>query len=318
MPIVARPNVRTRAENIITHLPCIRRPFKDAKSPLDCWKLFITDDMVNEITLHTNKKIREKALSYADTNKYKVKQTTPQELLSLFGLLYLSGFYRSGRQNLDDLWSTDDTGVMIFRKTMALYRFRFLLACLRFNDAETRSERKKLDKLAPIRSVFDQFVSHSKSVYSPGEYLTIDERLPSFRGRCSFRQYIPNKPSKYGLKIFALVDSKCFYTVNMEVYVGMQPEGPFRQSNKGEDIVIRLIEPISQTGRNITFNNWFTSYNLMKRLFSEHRLTSVGTVRKNKRELPLRFVVTKDRPVPSNIFGFQKDLSVVSYVGKKN
>lgn len=317
MPIDTRPNIRTRAENIISHLPAIRRPFRDAKLPIDCWKYFITDDMIIEITLHTNKKIQENAASYSEKNKYKVKQTNPQELYALFGLLYLAGFYRSGRQNLKDLWYTDDTGVIICRNTMALYRFNFLLACLRFDDTETRAERKKCDKLAPIRLIFDQFVSHCKAVYSPGEYLTIDERLPAFRGRCSFRQYIPNKPSKYGLKIFTLVDARCFYTVNMEVYVGMQPEGPFRQSNKSEDIVIRLIAPISKSGRNITFDNWFTSYNLMKRLLYEYRLTAVGTVRKNKRELPPQMILTKNRKVPSSMFGFQKEVSVVSYVGKK-
>lgn len=318
MPKLPSKNVKTRAENIISHLPCVRREFREAKTPLDCWKLFVTDDMLQEIVLRTNDKIREKAASYSRENKYKVKETSIEELLSFFGLLYLSGFYRSGRQNLDDLWASDDTGIMKFRKAMPLYRFRFLLASLRFDNSGTRIERQKLDKLAAIRAIFDQFVSQCKAVYSPSEYLTIDEQLPSFRGRCSFKQYIPNKPSKYGIKIFALVDARCFYVVNMEVYVGTQPDGPFKQSNSGEDIVIRLIEPISTTGRNITFDNWFTSYPLMQRLLSEHRLTSVGTVRKNKRELPPRLVTTEDRKFPSSMFGFQKNTTVVSYMSKKN
>lgn len=83
----------------LNNLPFIRKPFTDAKSPLDSWKLevFVTDNMMNEITLHTNQKIQEKAASYSNENKYKVKQTTPQKLYSLFGLLYLAGFCRSGR-----------------------------------------------------------------------------------------------------------------------------------------------------------------------------------------------------------------------------
>jgi len=50
---------KTRSENIITQRPGVRKPFIDAKSLLDCWKLFITDDMMR--ALQTNKKIREKA-----------------------------------------------------------------------------------------------------------------------------------------------------------------------------------------------------------------------------------------------------------------
>jgi len=65
-----------------------------------------------------------------------------------------------------------------------------------------------------------------KENYTVGENRTIDEMLEGFRGRCSFLQYIPNKPNKYGIKIQALVDSRTFYTSNMEVYVGTQPDSP--------------------------------------------------------------------------------------------
>lgn len=45
--------------------------------------------------------------------------------------------------------------------------------------------------------------------YYLGEQMTIiDEILIRFRGRCSFVQYIPNKPAKYDLKVCLLCDSK--------------------------------------------------------------------------------------------------------------
>lgn len=31
-----------------------------------------------------------------------------------------------------------------------------------------------------------------------GEFVTIDEKLETFRGRCSYRQYISQNPAKYG------------------------------------------------------------------------------------------------------------------------
>jgi len=75
-------------------------------------------------------------------------------------------------------------------------------------------------------------------------YLTVDEQLLAFRGRCSFKQYIPSKPAKYGLKMFALVDAKTAYTFNLEAYVGTQPEGPYKCKNSGEDIVLRFVQPV--------------------------------------------------------------------------
>ncbi|GLV44536.1 hypothetical protein CBL_12117 [Carabus blaptoides fortunei] len=84
----------------------------------------------------------------------------------------------------------------------------------------------------------------------------------------------------------------------MEVYVGTQPEGPFRKSNKSQDIVESLIQPVSGTKRNITFDNWFTSYALMINLLQRHRLTSVGTLGKNKRQMPSAF-----------LFAFKEDIT---------
>lgn len=80
--------------------------------------------------------------------------------------------------------------------------------------------------------------------YNASEFVTIDEMLHAFRGRCGFIQYIPNKPAKYGLKIYALCDAKTFYTLNLEIYCGKQMPGPYLKSNKPDDIVKRLVEPI--------------------------------------------------------------------------
>ncbi|KRX83192.1 PiggyBac transposable element-derived protein 4 [Trichinella sp. T6] len=122
--------------------------------------------------------------------------------------------------------NTDGTGVEIFSSTMSLQRLRFLLRCLRFDDHATRSERKRQDKLAAIRIVFDTFVRNCTENYMHSAHVTIDEVLVSFKGRCPFRMYISSKAAKYGIKIFELSDSETYYVSKMEVYVGKQNEGP--------------------------------------------------------------------------------------------
>jgi hypothetical protein len=47
-------NVRTRSHNIILHLPGVKRYAKDAKSIVDCWNLFFTDTVIEEIVNCTN------------------------------------------------------------------------------------------------------------------------------------------------------------------------------------------------------------------------------------------------------------------------
>ncbi|XP_026323950.1 piggyBac transposable element-derived protein 4-like [Hyposmocoma kahamanoa] len=312
-----RPNIRLRSENIVTERALVKTGARDADTESKCWNIFVTQSMLDETLLHTNSEIRRSQVKSNDPNAVHKKEITMSELKAFIGLLYIAGVTKSNRQNLKDLWRTDGTGVDVFRTTMSLQRFYFLQNSIRFDDKSTREERKKTDNMAAIRSMFDQFVQCCQNAYTPSEFLTIDEMLLSFRGRCLFRVYIPNKPAKYGLKIFALVDAKSFYVLNLEVYAGKQPLGPYAVSNTAFDVVERLIQPVSRSHRNVTFDNWFTSYTLMLHLLNEHRLTSTGTVRKNKRQIPDSFTRTGREPATS-LFGFQKDITIVSYAPKKN
>lgn len=308
-------NVRTRQSNIVVRLPGVKQYAKSARSVLDCWNLFFSDNILNIIVENTNKKIESIKENY--TRERSAKNTDLIEIKALLGLIYLAGCLKSNRLNVDELWERNGSGIELFWLTMSQQRFLFLLRYIRFDNFESRDERKLTDKFAPIRDLFTIFVDNCKKAYTISEYGTIDEKLEGFRGRCGFKQYIPSKPNKYGLKVFALVDAKTKYTVNLEPYVGLQPEGSYRVKNDPASVVLRLIEPISGTGRNITCDNWFTSFDLIKNLLENHRLTYVGTVRKNKRELPPEFVNTKPRPVNSSMFGFQENITIVSYVPKK-
>ncbi|KAJ8936879.1 hypothetical protein NQ314_012143 [Rhamnusium bicolor] len=94
-------NVRTRSENIITHLPGVKGDTKKLKSPIDLWKCFIYDDILDVIVEYTNKII--------STAKYPVSSraarlTNKTELKALLGLLYLSGVRKTNHLNASDLW----------------------------------------------------------------------------------------------------------------------------------------------------------------------------------------------------------------------
>lgn len=74
-----------------------------------------------------------------------------------------------------------------------------------------------------------------------------------------------------------MVRVKTFYTDNLEIYTGTQPEGPYVISNSSEDVVMRKIEPISGSGRNVTVDNSFTFSQLCEELLTHHHLMLVGS-----------------------------------------
>lgn len=309
-------NVRTRAKNIIKmKLPAVPPNLRHIKEPLEIWRHFVDTDIINMIVVHTNEYLESVAANYG--RETYTRPTNNTEIEALLGLLLLAGVKKCNHLNAEDLFKTNGTAPEMFRLTMSLQRFRILLRYLRFDNLQDREDRRSVDKLAPIRDLFSIFVANCKKNYNLSQQVTVDEKLEAFRGRCGFRQYMPLKPNKYGIKIFALCDAKMFYTANLEVYVGNQPDGPFAQNNSALSVVQRLCEPIYESNRNVTTDRWFTSTELGKSLL-RCGLTTIGTIRANKRELPAEFVQRNSRPIGSSMFGFQENCTLVSYIPKKN
>ncbi|XP_050315802.1 uncharacterized protein LOC126750275 [Anthonomus grandis grandis] len=248
--------VRTSALNIIKFLPGVKGNAKGLKFAAEIWSLFFTNEMLQVIVDNTNIYI---GMCNLHPNKRSARPTDI-ELKALIGLLYIiCSMPKNSRVNASDLFRTNGTSMEIFRLTMSRERFRFLLQYIRFDNKNTRIERQKYDKLAPIREIFDSFNSNLSKCFCVSELTTMDEMLVAFRGRCRFRAYMSNKPNRYGIKIYSLVDAKLFYTANMEIYVGQQPIGPYKVQTDNVSLLSRLCHPISGSSRNITMDNFFTS-----------------------------------------------------------
>ncbi|XP_054861049.1 piggyBac transposable element-derived protein 4-like [Amphiprion ocellaris] len=142
-------------------------------------------------------------------------------LRAYLGLLILSGIYRSRGEACESLWDPN-TGRPLLRSSMSLKTFRAYCSVLRFDDRRTRQSRRRIgsDKLAAVRHVWDLWRTRLPEMYVPGPDVTVDERLVPFRRRCPFRQYMPNKPARYGLKIWVACDAKSSYTWQMQMYLG--------------------------------------------------------------------------------------------------
>ena len=102
----------------------------------------------------------------------------------------------------------------------------------------------------------------------------------------------------------------------MEVYAGKQPDGPFKADNSSFAVVTRLLSEISGSGRNVTFDKWYTSYLLVVSLLHDHKLSAVGmgTLRKNKREITDEFLSVKNRAMCDSVFELDDKVTLVPYV----
>jgi hypothetical protein len=286
-----------------------------ANSVEDCFSLYITDDMIEQIVRHTNQEIDRHGEGNRDIHGEGYWQYTDLvELKALFGLLISIGTTKGRNENVRDLWHDGPFSRSFFRAVMSRNRFEVLLLCIRFDDKRSREERRRNDKLAAISEIWNAFIANCLDSYKPGALCTIDEHMISFRGRCSFIMYLPSKPDKYGIKVFSLVCSHCYYLYNASIYTGK--EGTQVTRNLGEKVVLNLTEPLANTSRNITMDNWFTSVPLADKLL-QRSLTCVGTLKKNKPDIPNEMQPNRKRQAPSSLFGFRERMTLVSFVPKK-
>lgn len=123
---------------------------------------------------------------------------------------------------------------------------------------------------------------------------------------------MPSNPGKYGIKIWMMADCVNHYVYNFQIYLGK--ENGVVDTNQGMRVVLRLSEPLP-AGRNITFDNFFTSMPLAKELLKRN-LTCIGTMRSNRKGIPKRMLPDKKREIHSSRSLFTNDMSITSYVPK--
>ena len=308
-------SVRTSQRNIVHFIPGPKERARELSEPIDLFSLFVTEDMLREIVTFTNAEINIKKNSYKK-ELYTVSPTCFEEIRALLGLLFISAAMKSNHLPTRMLFNTQRSGT-IFKACMSAERFNFLIKCLRFDDKETRVMRQRDDKFAPIRELWQALIFNFQKWYTPGSYITVDEQLVGFRGRCPFRMYIPNKPNKYGIKLVMAADVNSKYVVNVIPYLGKGTD------TQRQPLATFFIKEITSTlhgsNRNITMDNWFTSVPLAQELLrAPYNLTLVGTLRSNKREIPEKLKNTKSRAIGTSMFCYDGDKTLVSYKAKSN
>ncbi|XP_064631427.1 piggyBac transposable element-derived protein 4-like [Lineus longissimus] len=171
---------------------------------------------------------------------------------------------------------------------------RFLLLCkfLHFADNTMMDPgipnvSRKLYKLYPILNHLRQ---KFKSVYQPEQEIAIDESLMMWKGRLGWKQYIPSKRARFGIKSYELCESQSGYIWDFFIYTGQDTEyrAEYRDNpSMGAKVVLSLAHPLLDQGYGINMDNFFSSPVLFDFL-CQHETDAVGTIRSNRKGLPVQ------------------------------
>ena len=232
------------------------------------------DIYYNSVTEDTQPSPKSRLQKWSGTNE--------SELYVFLAVCLLQA--RNKRNEIQECWSKDPLlHSPVYSEIMSRDRFLLLLSLLHFSNND---EQPPGDRLFKIQNILNMFRQNFQKNIIPYEDICIDESLILFKGRLLFKQYIPSKRHRFGIKLFVMCDVKTGCVLDLIVYVGQQT-AIVRNPELGisGSVVSTLMAPYLGKGHSLYIDNWYTSPQLATFLH-RHQTNMCGTVRPNRKGLP--------------------------------
>ena len=259
-------------------------------TPLDYFKLFFTDNILDLLVTETNRyaaQCTEAAPKPLPKYSYLALwvPVTRTDMTVFIALLINMGIVN--KPEVRSYWSVDPIlATSFFGTCMSRNRFEqilmFLHICNNLEQPDVNDPHR--DKLFKIRPFLDMFTEACKTVYYPKRDLAVDESMMPWKGRVAFKQFIPSKPTKYGIKMYFCCEAGTGYISCLKMYSGKQGEHAEREH--GENVVRYLTSDFHGKGHTIFMDSFFSSLKLFEEL-KQKGTDAVGTLRANRRGIPL-------------------------------
>ena len=138
------------------------------------------------------------------------------------------------------------------------------------------------DPLYKVRPLINKTSETFAKYYQPKRELAIDEMMVGTRCRVHFLQYIPKKPTKWGIKIFVNSESFTGYVLAYDIYTGGSCSDDRGSTHA---TVMKPMQKYLNKGHALFTDNFYTSPLLYQDLLNNGTF-ACGTVRINRKHFP--------------------------------
>ncbi|KAI8432777.1 hypothetical protein MSG28_013736 [Choristoneura fumiferana] len=286
----------------------------DLETPVQFYLYLFPPELIQMIVEQTNLYVVQKDPS----NTFRVSEI---DIRQFIGIIYLMSLIKLPR--VTSHWSAI-LGTELIQQTMALNKFEKIRQLMHFNDNSKTVPRNNPnhDRIFKIRPVIDTLnTAYSKVMLE--QQLCVDEQMCSTKARNMLKRYNPNKPHKWGYKIYVLSGVSGF-AYKTEVETGTE-----NIVNQGEpdlgassNVVMRLSRMIPRHENfRLYFDNYFTSLLLLEYL-AKQGILALGTIRRNRIpdcKLPSEKVIKKkERGYSEEYVANVNDVEVSTVIWKDN
>ena len=254
--------------------------------PVDFFKLFFTACLVDTLCQYSNMYAAavgpDKPSLFTDW--YAINA---EEFYRFCGLLMYMSLVKV--PNVEKYWSrkTLYNGLWA-RSFMVKKRFKQIMSFMKISDIYHPNQDDRLDK---ARFLIEYIRRKCMKLFQPDQNICIDERMVKNKGRYGFRQYIRDKPTKWGMKLWVLADSVTGYTYDFDVYLGRNAK--VSGFGLAYDVVMNLVKSLLNQGYHLFHDSFYTGVQLIRHLLTKG-IRACGTVMTGRRGFPAELKNVKD------------------------
>ena len=223
--------------------------------------------------------IEQQSNMYAVSKGSQLNISVP-EVCRVLGMLLKMGIVHMPRYSM--YWAKDFR-LNAVAELLARDRFLADMRFMHFTDNNaiiTNRDDPAYDRFAKIRPLTDMFKDNCRAMPS-GQEQCVDEQVIKFKGRHSCKQYIPNKPTKRGFKVFSR-NSPDGFMHDFKIYDGSKMIVKTSCGYQPGDVVIKLAETLPSNANHIMYyDNWFTFLEL-EEILKERGIYSCATIRRDR------------------------------------
>lgn len=260
----------------------------DTAIPWDYFCLFIPIYWWTKIALFTNTKANMES-DKKDGHVRDFYPTCAGEIKAFIASVMLFCLCKS--QSMEQFYNKLVDPAFVHKWFSSMSRWQQLKRFLKVSDPH-QDTLHPTDRMYRVRELFECFISRCRSNYWPTVCIAVDECIKKFKGRCVFKQYIKNKPVRWGIKIFAVCCSATSYMWNAAFYLGKRSEEKEVDKSITQKTVLKLLEPLSGFHHKAYFDNYYTSIPLLVAL-QKMCIYCTGTIRVNRKGLDKRITIKK-------------------------
>lgn len=254
-------------------------------NPIDYFHLFIPPDMFQVMADQTNLYAQQCQAKNGKTDKY-WKPVTIDDIRKYLYMNIMFGVHWMPDYRL--YWNKDNLlRVSAFADVFGRQRFEKIHQYFHLSDNSSMPARGEdgFDPLYKIRPLLDIVRNACSAVYKPNREISVDEAMIKYKGRVGFRQFMPAKPIKYGIKVWCCAEAGTGYMLNFRFYTGKLNE-PMREG-LGHHVVLNTAANYLDKSHFIFFDNYFSSLKLAEDCLARNTYTC-ATTRTNRKGWPFK------------------------------